>query len=511
MIRTTPRRSGNISLVSIFPLFTLLVLIALQVNTARMVTTRVESQHAADSATHAAGLIFARALNAITAMQHLIGQLNALGTLAMSFGGIELENPAKHGPFRLDNSALRNAYRDARRHGWVIQPVIGFELLNVKESLSGAAIGHSRRRLQEVMTWAYRIHAAGGVLATEPLLKKFRGVGVQLVRAAVTIERNVVFEWRVLNVLEDLAKRVFLPLKHVSNATIIPYLHDYCIRWHDEAPARAIAAAREVALAHGQFEGTLFPNLESRVALRLPIEKEPQLDHGSPHLQKSQMVRATTPWVQYYRPPILRFGRQVLPLSRFARHYHRESNELTLKMSVWQAQDLHLKEVIHGGRPTMLFRLIGSDPTNTDKGREAWNRREGSALADTLFCLVGFARHAPVPTMGSAIFVQTQPDGIAGSAQAMIYNANPQLGVTRGRWQPVAGWDTLNWANEVPEYAWGTTYGKNEDVPQPRIHLNWQVKLTPMTRLKDAAGSQGDALNRILERTVSNRAIANLH
>ncbi|MBX7103815.1 MAG: hypothetical protein K1X57_07025 [Gemmataceae bacterium] len=508
MILQSPRRSGNILLISIFPFLALLMLIALQVNTARLVTSRVMAQHAADAAAHAAALEMARAMNAITALQHLIGQLNALGALVMSFGGVELEEGKI---FPLNNGSLRRAYADALRYGTTVHPVVGYELLRESKSASGASIGRSRRRLQEVMTWAYRVHAAGGVLATEPVLYKFRGVGIRLVNAAVTIEKNVVFEWKVLATMEQLAKHVFLPLKHISNPTIIPYLHDYSIRWAEDAPVRAAAAAREVARTYGDIDSTLFPAVDGRPALRLPIEHEPQLFHNSPYLEQSQMVRATTPWVQYYRPPILSFSRQILPLSRFARFYHEESNGFTLKMAVWKSKELNLKNVIPGGRPTRLFRLIGTDPGVADKGREIWNVQAGSARADELFCILGFARHAPVSVMGYPAFPQTQPDGIAGSAQAMIYNANPQNGATRSRWQPVAGWDTLNWENEVPEFQWGKDYGKNENVPQPRVFLNWQVKLVPMTRLKDAAGTQSSQLNRILGRTIADRGIANLH
>src|SRR5206468_1934716 len=145
--------------------------------------------------------------------------------------------------------------------------------------------------------------------------------------------------------------------------------------------------------------------------------------------------------VQYWRKPILEFGRLVLPLSGFAQFYHEETNSFTLNVAWWQWVE----------NRTHLFALRDLDVTGPDKGREAWTEKDGSRLADKRFALIGFA-HQPMPTVvGAPLFRPYQPDGMLAQAQVLLYNANPQDRPRKNKWQPVVGWDTLGWDNDVPE------------------------------------------------------------
>jgi hypothetical protein len=505
MLAHSHRRRGQVALVSVFAIMTLLLLIAALLNAARVTSRKLDTQNAADAAAHAAGVEMARGMNAVTALNHLIAELNALDAMVMAFGGIPLEDRK---PISIVNPDLVDAYAEALRWNGGTLPD-GFRIVRTLKSKSGAAIGDSRKRLQRVLTEAYRVHAAGGVMCMENDIAPFAPSGRELIKAANVIERNVVFEWEVLDYLEELAEGPLLGLKHLCNPMrkpdgsvgLITLLYEYSERVVEETPHRAEHAAAAVAQQLGTT-GSLFPNTRGgRFTLELPVVKEKITRHTVTH-RHSQMVRGMTPWVQYWRKPILAFGRATLPLSGFARHYHDATNDFTLNMAWWQWLE----------NRTHLYVLKDLDVRGPDKGREPWAVRDGSHLADARFALVGFA-HQPMPeVVGAPVFRPYQPDGLAAHAQVLLYNANPQNRPRQRQWQPVVGWDTLAWDNAVPEFEFGEDYGSDREIrEQPRIKLNWQVKLVPTTRLADAAGTQHPELNRILDRTTADRPLANTH
>src|SRR5436309_770341 len=105
------RRPGQLALVSVFAIFTLLLLTTVVLNAGRVTTRKVDGQNAADAAAHAAGVELARAMNAITALNHLIGELNALDAMVMAFGGLPLEDRK---PIGIRNAELESAYGSAK-------------------------------------------------------------------------------------------------------------------------------------------------------------------------------------------------------------------------------------------------------------------------------------------------------------------------------------------------------------------------------------------------------------
>jgi hypothetical protein len=162
-----------------------------------------------------------------------------------------------------------------------------------------------------------------------------------------------------------------------------------------------------------------------------------------------------------------------------------------------------------------LYVLNDLDVQNSDKGQEPWTRADGSRRADELFCYVGFAHRPAAPLIITPwIFRQPNPDGYVTYAQAMIYNANPQTGAVDAKTQPVVGWDTLNWSNQVPEYSDDEPQPPDyptDPLPEPQIKLNWQAKLVPTTRLQDAAAWQPGVIGGTLSRMPLDVTLASVH
>jgi hypothetical protein len=185
----------------------------------------------------------------------------------------------------------------------------------------------------------------------------------------------------------------------------------------------------------------------------------------------------------------LTFGEQVLLLSRFKAHYWDRTDEFTLKLTA----RLHLgkSKASEGGRAVLGVRpfvVKGWGPGLPKKGEEAWTKAEGSRRADELFGTVAFASRPALPLTSAAIFRRTNPDGLTAFAQAMVYNGNPQSPGGPADLQPQVGWDTLNWANRVKEFPGDRPGDDSYPVPsveRPRIKLNWQAKLVPVSRLNE--------------------------
>lgn len=209
--------------------------------------------------------------------------------------------------------------------------------------------------------------------------------------------------------------------------------------------------------------------------------------------RESQLVRATTPWVQYWRVPLLQFGEDALLLSRFKCYYWDRTDEYTLKLTA----RLHLGKTspTNGGRAIFGVRPLvvkGWKPNaNPTKGKEDWTKESGSRKADELFCTVAFAHREKIPLTSERIFRQPNPDGIVCFSQAMCYNANPQRTSWPQGFQPQIGWDTLNWINEVREFPGlrpnDDTYPVPRGVIEPKFRVNWQAKLVPVSRLNEPA------------------------
>jgi hypothetical protein len=493
---------GMLSLASLFVLLGFLLLFSLLSNVGRTVTRKLETQNAADAVAASSGNELARGLNSITAANHLIGELQALCVIHHGFGGDELDglSSAQRTPYDIQES-LQVSYSLAAALSAAggIRPVQAEYNAVRQEPRTGAAIRDSRLRLKQVMTWAYIAHAVGGIFVdlswipyVGPIL---RGFGMLTEAAALTIETKVYQEWLTLDGLELLA-RGLMPVKRLLQSVVIPgcYLYTRPGILLD-APVKAEQAARDVSRRHNT-EGWLFPGATiqpSLPLLHLPVTSEPQTLR---HPERSQLVRASSPWIQYWRVPILRFGEDALLLSRFRHFYHARTDEFTLLLAKRQKES---------GVHVNLLILDDLDQDGQDKGQEPWTKRNGSARADELFSTIGFA-HRPRHAMNSSpLFRQSNPDGLVAYAQVMLYNANPQP-TTRpaAQQQPVVGHDTLNWDNAVPEaanpgYNANTNVSPIPSIAEPKIRINWRARLVPTTRLgAKVVGQPEDVGTRVL-------------
>src|SRR5262249_51392083 len=103
------------------------------------------------------------------------------------------------------------------------------------------------------------------------------------------------------------------------------------------------------------------------------------------HEPRSQWVRATYPWVNYWRTPMRGSMDLLLTLSSASDWYRNWTNKYTLARSYE-----------YRSRPDRkLYMYVMKDARPGEKGNEPWTRKAGHERADELFSMVAFA-HRPV-------------------------------------------------------------------------------------------------------------------
>src|SRR5262249_33573619 len=143
---------GMISLASLFALLGFVLMFSLLSNVAHTVNQKIETQTAADAVTYSASVEMARGMNAVTAANHMIGELMALVVLHHALGGDELDGlkRVQRTPWDLRWS-LDISYRSAQIAD--IKPVASQYRKVREEPRTGGAIRDSRMRLKQVMSW----------------------------------------------------------------------------------------------------------------------------------------------------------------------------------------------------------------------------------------------------------------------------------------------------------------------------------------------------------------------
>ena len=140
------------------------------------------------------------------------------------------------------------------------------------------------------------------------------------------------------------------------------------------------------------------------------------------------------------------------------------------------------------------------------KGRETWTTN--GAQAEKLFTTLAVAHHKPFTPFFNLEFHGASSDGVVAYSQAIFYNGNRQSPNTwraGSAFQPDVGWDTLNWQGSSSAakayefrhgYDAGTSFNPLINLPfitftkakeHPKVKLNWQAKLTPVTRLRESS------------------------
>jgi hypothetical protein len=234
----------------------------------------------------------------------------------------------------------------------------------------------------------------------------------------------------------------------------------------------------------------------------------------------TQWVRATFPYVDTFRAPIIAIFDKWLDRSGAAGHYEKWTNRYTLTKSfqfrsgfkfvpqgetdgVWQKQREPLAMYVM----TEAFAKTGA--RRDRKGHETWtlSTTSGKEKAEELFTVIGFAHRDINPMFSPVIYPYGGKHGATTFAQAVFYNGNEQKPAAIGakdRTQAKLGWDTLNWdpTSSAPE--WGNRIASATAKLWPwelltssrpisgsssaKVRLNWQAKLMPVTktRLKGA-------------------------
>jgi hypothetical protein len=541
------QEDGSVSLLSLVVFFTFLLLGCTVVNTGWVVTRKLETQNTADAAANAATVEMARGMNTITAANHLMGELMALVVLHHGLGGYELDGtwpPKMTAPDVKEG--LDAAYAKANNSPAPPDPAT-YNAVN-QDPIVGGAIGDARETLQKLLAQAYAVHAVGGILIDLVVTAE---LGTALVNAARAFEEKIMQEWSVLEILEMGVARPLMPLKLAVQYAGVPALCGFTQQVVNQTPLKAEAAAKSVGAGAGATV-TLFPSpnpVAGGPTLALPVTPEP--------LQvfplKSQVVRATAPWMKFWRQPVLLFGDLTLTLSQFS-HFYQDWTDKFILLKAYEMKLLGVNLYVMQD----LYTLQNGYGATSDKGYEPWTTAAGSKEADQLFSLMAIARRDPAPVTKASVFRPTNPGGIVAYSQAMIYNANPQkrpllwwqvppaaqnavqnwtsplpttaiafnqaLPLMTAGWdkltaiwdQPTVGWDTLNWDCTVPEASNFVLPDPREMLflsPLPQVRLNWQAKLVPTTRLSESAPSlPGGPLQNILNRLGSGpRALDGTH
>lgn len=533
---------GMVSFVAMVAVLFFVILLGLVGNVGLTVNQKIEVQNAADSTAYSSGVFMARGMNTVTARNHMIGELLALVVLHHAILGPEGDVGPPATPTNLLNVRFQNSPIDDRNL-WLEKLTLfgaywGAKLTSIPffggpdlwddgiydrvhegpESYEGATVFRSKARLMKLLTSSYRVWTLGRVLASWPgrtavwfkvtfasLIPNFPAgdrardecerVGKYLCDVSTDFAEKIDAEWRILNSMSALARAMAVP--KMALRPMITLMHQqnhidvYLMR--DKHQELLDTLAQENAVTNVTYFGRLgstggYFNSGTGLQPILPLRTEPP---NLPQIRKSQLVRATWPWVNYWRRRPMELFRATLRLSRAAHHYKDFTNQFTLELA--QELKAHSPHVD-------LYILSGLDLTdpNKGKGREPWTRRGAHSLRDRLFTHVGFARRDRPPLASSGFFRPENEDGFVCYAQAIVYNANPQdPQPVAGQFQPLVGWDTLNWSNRVLEYEANDGHNAEDekggitDPPmyEPKIFLNWRTKLVPVSRLRESSSS----------------------
>lgn len=460
---------GMISLVNVIAILLCTILMGLVVNTGSVVRQKIEVQNAADATAYTDALWHARGMNAVTMTNHVIGELTAFVVLWEAIGGEDVNDTDQTNATKTEDEVL-----DVVKEGAELAaiPIFAYDTVRQDEDNGVNAertLLESKKQLKQILIVVYGVKtvAAGLEKSVWPVTV---AIGYILDGAAAIVEAKILQEYILLNVIHGIATGLKPIMQQVVQGAILPAAKFYTDGVVLATGTAAIAAAQEVA-TRNDTHGVIFPSVPAtNLGLPLPLEIDPnakKLNSNSDEnaVGKTQLTRATYPWVTFHREPILVFMRNWLTLSGASGFYLKHTNECTHVVCRRLQTDGDIK---------LYMMKRDNEP---DRGTESWTN--DSEEADDIFTVVGFAHRDKPLIVSPVIYSQEQEDGIVAFAQAMFYNANPQNPNASPGLQAAVGWDTLNWEGTPVEFSsnpsqtWGT--------PFPKIKLNWQAKLVPVT------------------------------
>ncbi|MCA9097352.1 MAG: Tad domain-containing protein, partial [Planctomycetaceae bacterium] len=595
---------GTMAQVTVIAVMGFTILVGMVGNVGRIVQKKVAVQNAADSVAYSTALWQARSMNAVTAVNHMLGEVTAICVLHEALGGPELDDgiPKDSEEFKDLNDSITDLKHEPdaiaialvqvpqlrQLDRQIIELVQKVMTMDKGKTFSGATLYDSRITLKQLVAFLQDVKLAGNALIVAgevfPVVAFLIPIGVGMHAIATPLMIKCGIEMGMLLVVETGAKIFSFPKKTVieGNFGLLSMLAKYS---EDLARPGSIASGplatsiektvRELESRHA-VQANVYPS-PKQITLPLVAETGPKTGFGglprsrsvsadwplgldkilgliataddivsffnsvtdwipgakeitgwfkpnSPppnndgapknftrdtlknlnadwnNEESTQWVRATYPWVDSLRAPLIRGMKNpaVLQLSKAGVWYGHWTNRLTLAKSFSYRSGRSLSKT--GSMPKLKMYVM-KEMQPTRKGRENWTT--DSDAAERLFTNLGFATHRVEALFSPVVFGGASHEQIV-YAQAMYYNANPQEPGNRGSVQPNVGWDTLNWTPpvNVPEYGTVPTergsmwppwamFQRTTHSNTPGIKLNWQAKLVPVTRRRLAQSATG--------------------
>ena len=235
---------GTMAQVTIIVVMGFAMLVGLVGNVGRMVQRKVAVQNAADSVAYSTALWQARSMNAVTAVNHLMGEVTAICVLHEAIGGPELDEGIQR---------QSDEFRDLNRKIKTFRPVdlvaihmVGLHQIDVEvvetvrkvvtlnegdngSTTAGATLYDSRITLKQMVAFLQDVKFVANILidlGNVPVLAFLIPIGVGLHAIATPILIKCGVEAGMLLVLEAGAK-VFVTPKKILEQRLLPILSDY--------------------------------------------------------------------------------------------------------------------------------------------------------------------------------------------------------------------------------------------------------------------------------------------
>ena len=240
----------------------------------------------------------------------------------------------------------------------------------------------------------------------------------------------------------------------------------------------------------------------------------------------TQWVRATYPYVDSFRAPILSLFDNLLSESDAAVHFRKWTDRYTLTKA-WQFRSgfRFVRQSNNAGtwqkqqkdEPLQMYVMLDSFAKSGErrdrKGREPWtlDSATGKEQAEQLFTVIGMTQRDLKPLFSPVVYPLATDDGMTTFAQAVFYNGNeqkPQPVNSKSKTQAKLGWDTLNWDPGTATPEWGAEPFKSPAkwpwelftsdvsfVGTAKVRLNWQAKLMPVTETRFDQAAKASLVN----------------
>lgn len=474
-VRSTYRR-GAIVYVMLLSLFCFVVLGMFLLDVGRTSARKVEMQQVADSSAYSASLMMTRGMNAITASNHHIGEVMSFIVLHKAIAGENVDGRDK-----------------------TTRQVLEDETLSISLSILGPAAKAVGGRTVTYPDCSYKIRAAETVCDAKLQLKLFiesiyEGQllaayfgQIEVINELSDLEEYLIKpEWEALERMEVTARRDLhhrIQLESLLLARILQYQEEVL----RDVPLLSSETAKTLAEMN-HSKGLIFPTKPG-----LPLEHEQYTASQSNHrssMARTQVVRATYPWVVFDRGPIL-LNTSWMKASGTSTFYHKWTDHDTTErcLNYYESHD----------NPMLVIKLNKLP----EKGTESWTTDPHDT--DTLFSVIGFAYERSPRPFGMPALKRQNEAGLVTYAQALTYNANIQkTDKAAAGFQPEVGWDTLNWQSPVISsmaYEYPTKVAIS--LHSPKISLNWQSKLVPVTAyLDESVGTLPASVSSVMKRII---------